>query len=238
MRDLDAGDALGVLNHVGGFWVYLVLFLLILIQECGVPFPVLPSEVVLLGGGFLASQNRIALLVAGLLATSATLVGNSVLFLVGRHFGRSALDRYGKYIHLRPDRVDRIEAWVSRSGTPLLLYGPLVPILRAYVPALAGIFGVPFRFYISILVFAAVVWSFGLLLLGMVLGRHYLLAVHFLRDNIHVAVLVAGVALLAVALVVRWRRRGQRRDTIRWPERLPDPAAITKKLDLHHPSAD
>jgi membrane protein DedA with SNARE-associated domain len=238
MHDLDAGDALGVLNHAGGFWLYLVLFLLILIQECGVPFPVLPSEVVLLGGGFLASQNKIALLVAGLLATSATLIGNSALFLVGRHFGRSALDRYGKYIHLRPDRVDRIEAWVSRSGTPLLLYGPLVPILRAYVPALAGIFGVPFRFYITILVFAAVVWSFGLLLIGMLLGNHYLLAVHFLRNNVRVAVIVAGIALVSTALFVRWRRGAAIRDTIRWPERLPEPAPITKKLHLQRPSGD
>ncbi|MBV8879067.1 MAG: hypothetical protein JO332_03790, partial [Planctomycetaceae bacterium] len=77
------------------------------------------SEVVLLGGGFLCSQNKVSLVVAGLLATSATLIGNSVLFMIGHHFGRSALDRYGKYIQLRPERVDRIEAWVSRSGTPL-----------------------------------------------------------------------------------------------------------------------
>ncbi|HWE64765.1 MAG TPA: DedA family protein, partial [Chloroflexota bacterium] len=204
---MGESHSLGILSQVDGFWVYLVVFLLILIQECGVPFPVLPSEVVLLGGGFMASQDRVSLMVAGLLATSATLIGNSVLFLIGRHFGRSALDRYGKYIHLRPDRVDRIEAWVGRSGTPLLIYGPLVPILRAYIPALAGIFGVPFRFYISVLIFAAVVWSFGLLMLGKVLGAHWFTAVTFLRHNLRIAVLLAVLALVIVALIIRWRRK-------------------------------
>lgn len=202
------------------------------------PFPVLPSEVVLLGGGFLASQNKIALPVAALLAMAATLIGNSALFMVGRHFGRSALDRYGKYIHLRPDRVDRIEAWVSRSGTPLLIYGPLVPILRAYVPALAGIFGVPFRFYITVLVCAAAVWSFGLLLIGRLLGAHYAVAATFLRHNMRIAVLVAAVALIVAGLIVRWRHAADHQPVVRWPERLPEPAPATKKLHLRHPSAD
>lgn len=203
---MDHGHSLGILNQVDGFWVYLVLFLLILIQECGVPFPVLPSEVVLLGGGFMASQNKVTLVFAGLLATGATLIGNSLLFLVGRHFGRSALDRYGKYIHLRPDRVDRIEAWIERRGTPILIYGPLVPLLRAYIPALAGMFGVPFRYYISVLVGAALIWTFGLLILGQVLGRHWFDAVTFLRQNMHVGILIAVLIAVVTLAIIRWRR--------------------------------
>ena len=205
------------LGHANGFWVYLVLFLLILIQECGVPFPMLPSEVVLLGGGFMSSQGRISLVVAGVLVSVATLVGNSVLYYLGHHFGRSLLDRYGKYIHLRPERVDRIEVWVSKRGTPILLYGPLVPVLRAYVPAIAGIFGVPFRYYLSILFFAALLWSFGLLLIGEVLGDQWFDAVKFLGHNVRVGILIAAVVLAAVFFSLRWRRRRQSKREIPGP---------------------
>ena len=215
---------LGILSQVSGIWIYVVIFLLILVQECGVPFPVLPSEVVLLGGGFLAYEGKISLVVAGAVAMMATLIGNSVLYYVGRRFGRAALDRYGKYINLRPERVDRIEAWVERSGTPILFYGPLVPILRAYVPALAGMFGVGFRLYISVLVGAAFLWSFGLLIIGQVLGDSWLDAVHFLRHNLLVGLLLGVAGIVAALMALRWRRSKERLRDQKWRRIVAEPA--------------
>jgi membrane protein DedA with SNARE-associated domain len=236
-RPLNHGHSLGILSQVDGVWVYVVIFVLILVQECGVPFPVLPSEVVLLGGGFMASQDKVSLFVAGLLATAATLIGNSLLFLISRRYGRVALDRYGKYVHLRPERIDRIESWIGRSGTPILMYGPLVPILRAYVPALAGLFGVPYRFYILILLGAALVWSYGLLILGEVMGDHWFDAVEFLRHNVAIGVLVVVViAALALLFMLRRRRVAQER-AHHWPETVIEPPAsrglTTMRLRRH-----
>ncbi len=204
-KDHD-GHSLGILSQVDGIWLYVVIFLLILVQECGVPFPLLPSEVVLLGGGFLAADNHFALIVMGILATSATLFGNSLLFFISRRYGRVALDRFGKYVHMHTERVDRIERWIERRGSPILFYGPLLPILRAYMPALAGIFGVPYRAYIGILAGAAVLWTFGMLILGSVLGVHWFDAVDFMRHNITIA--VVGIAAIGglVLLVLRWTR--------------------------------
>jgi membrane protein DedA with SNARE-associated domain len=200
------GHSLGILGHADGIWLYILIFLLILVQECGVPLPILPSEVVLLGGGFLAADNHFALIVMGILATSATLLGNSFLFLISRRYGRVALDRFGKYVHMHTERVDRIERWIERRGSPILFYGPLLPILRAYMPALAGIFGVPYRAYIGILAGAAVIWTFGMLILGSVLGVHWFDAVHFMRHNITIAALVIVAVGGLVLLVLRWTR--------------------------------
>jgi membrane protein DedA with SNARE-associated domain len=138
-----------------------------------------------------------------------------------------ALDRYGKYIMLRPERIDRIEAWIGRRGTPILMYGPLVPILRAYVPALAGMFGVPYRLYIFILAGAAAVWSFGLLILGQVLGDHWWDAIKFFRNNLYVGViLVLGAALIGYIWIRIQRRAGTNRAQ-HWPETvLPPPHRI------------
>lgn len=199
-------DSLGILSRVDGVWLYVAIFLLLLVQECGVPFPILPSEVVLLGSGFLATGNLFSLLVMGLLATTATLLGNSLLFLIGRRYGRAALDRYGKYVHMHTERVDRIERWIERRGSPILFYGPLMPVLRAYMPALAGIFGVPYRAYIGILGGAALIWTFTMLILGYTLGSHWFDAVHFIRHNITIGVAALVLLGILVLLILRWTR--------------------------------
>jgi membrane protein DedA with SNARE-associated domain len=222
---LRHGHSIGILSQADGIWIYFLVFFLILVQEVGVPFPVLPSEVVLLSAGFLASQGKISLVFMGLFATSATLIGNSLLYFISRKYGRAALDRYGKYVGLHTDRIDRIEGWIGRRGTPILIYGPLVPILRAYVPALAGIFGVPYRFYIIVLTGAALAWSYGMLVLGMVLGDHWFDAVTFLRHNVKVGILLGSVVALIALLFIRWRRSVARSRAQHWPETvLPPPA--------------
>ena len=160
----------------------------------------------------------------GVFAMSATLIGNSLLYYLSRRYGRVALDRYGKYVMLRPERIDRIEAWIGRRGTPILMYGPLVPILRAYVPALAGIFGVPYRMYIFVLTGAAFVWSFGLLILGQVLGEHWWDAVKFLRHNVYIGVIAIVGALVITCVYVRLERKAGATRAQHWPENvLPPP---------------
>ncbi len=229
---MDHGHALGMLSHVDGVWVYVVVFLLILLQECGVPFPILPSEVVLLGCGFLVSQGKVSLIVAGLLATGATLLGNSLLFVISRRYGRAALDRYGKYVHMHTERVDRIERWIELRGGLMLFYGPLVPVLRAYVPALAGMFGVPYRVYIGVLTGAAVLWTFGMLILGALLGDHWFDAVDFIRHNITIGCLIIAVIAVALLLVRRWTRHITMDDPLAEPLSGGPRDSTTKRLSL------
>ncbi len=233
---MHSAHSLGILSQVDGIWVYLVIFLLIIVQEAGVPFPILPSEVVLLSAGFLNAEGKISGFIAGVLATGATLLGNSLLFFISRRYGRVALDRYGKYVHLRPDRIDRIEGWINRRGTPILLYGPLVPILRAYVPALAGLFGVPFSLYIMILLAAAALWSFGLIALGDLLGDHWYDGFSFIRHNMLIGILVACVIIACATLFLRWRRRVAEDRAQHWPETVVEPTVHPRAAAVRLPT--
>jgi membrane protein DedA with SNARE-associated domain len=231
----DPDDPVGFLRHAGGIWVYLAVFILILVQEVGVPFPVFPSEVVLLCAGFLSSHGEVSLVLMGLLATSATLIGNSLLYYISRRYGRAALDRYGKFVMLRPERINRIEDWIGRKGTPILIYGPLVPVLRAYVPALAGMFGVPYRLYIFVLTGAALAWTYGMLVLGLLLGDHWWDAVKFLRNNVRVGVAILILGIIIAAIVVRWRQRIASSRAQHWPETVlpPPPSRLLRSTTVH-----
>src|ERR1700736_2913058 len=87
-------------------------FVLILIEETGVPVPV-PGDFLMLGLGVHARQGRVPLWQALLVMELATLIGASVLYLVAARGGRGLVYRYGRYIHLTPARLDKAEQWLS-----------------------------------------------------------------------------------------------------------------------------
>jgi uncharacterized membrane protein YeaQ/YmgE (transglycosylase-associated protein family) len=74
------------------------------------------------------------------------------------------------------------------------------------MPALAGIFGVPYRAYIGVLAAAALIWTFVMLILGAVLGDHWFEAVRFMRHNLTIAIVLIALIGTVVVLVLRWTR--------------------------------
>jgi membrane protein DedA with SNARE-associated domain len=78
-------------------------FVLILIEEAGVPVPV-PGDFLMLGLGVHARQGRVPLWQALLVMELATVLGSSILYLLALRAGRDLVYRYGRYIHLTPAR--------------------------------------------------------------------------------------------------------------------------------------
>src|SRR3981081_1632444 len=90
-------------------------FVLILIEEAGVPVPV-PGDFLMLGLGVHARQGRVPLWQALLVMELATLLGASIFAVGGSRAGRDLVYRYGLYIHLPPARLDQAERWLRRRG--------------------------------------------------------------------------------------------------------------------------
>src|SRR5437870_1827331 len=115
-------------------------FVLILIEETGVPVPI-PGDFLMLGLGVHARQGRVPLWQALLVMELATLIGASVLYLVASRAGRDLVYRYGRYIHLTPARLDQAEAWLIRRGTLAIVLGRITPGLRMATVIACGVFG-------------------------------------------------------------------------------------------------
>ena len=91
-------------------------FLLILVEEAGVPVPI-PGDFLMLALGVHARQGHVPLWQALLVMEVATLAGASLLYLLAARAGRGLVYRYGRYIHMTPERLDRAEAFLRRRGT-------------------------------------------------------------------------------------------------------------------------
>jgi membrane protein DedA with SNARE-associated domain len=179
--------------------------------------PIIPSEVIVPMAGWKVSQsatdpsvleplthapwNWLAVL---LIATAAAVAGSLAGYLIGAWGGRPLLDRWGGYVHIHPEDLDRADAWFARYGDWAVLIGRLVPLVRALINYPAGVARMPVGRFLLFSALGSLPWNAALLLGGYLLGENY----RHLYDAVRPYELVIyAVVLLAVVWVV-WRWLG------------------------------
>src|SRR5207245_1747289 len=92
------------------------LFVLLLLEEAGIPIPIPGDTLILLAGTQAHTKLLRESILVVLVSCSAAILGSSVLFGVMRKGGRPFLLKYGRYIRLSPERVERVERWLAKRG--------------------------------------------------------------------------------------------------------------------------
>lgn len=182
----------------------LAAFILILIEEAGVPVPI-PGDFLMLLLGVHARQGRVPLLQALVVMELATLFGATVLYVAASHGGRSLVYRYGRYMHLTPERLARAERWLLRHGALAIVAGRLTPGLRMATVITCGVLGVPLRKFLPGLAVGSLLYILLYTLLGFFLGPPILIAV----EGIHLPLGLFGSLIPLVVLLV-WIVRARR----------------------------
>jgi membrane-associated protein len=179
---------------------------------------VLPGETAVLLGGVLANQHRVSLPVIATVAVLAAIIGDSVGYEVGKHFG-SRLLRTRIFAH-RQQGIERGMTMLRNYGGRAVFLGRSTAFLRAVMPGLAGVARMPYGRFLIFNAAGGIVWALGFTLLGYLVGASY-----------HEAENVAGwageavlglIIVVAVVLVIRHRRK--ERD----PEPQAEPEPVTQ----------
>jgi membrane protein DedA with SNARE-associated domain len=183
----------------------LAVFLLMAIDA------VLPAggELVMLFAGALAAgaisghsgPSLVAAIAAGTLGYLAGSLGG---WAIGRAGGRAFIERYGRLLHIGPDRFARAERWFERYGSAFVLVGRLVPLVRSFVSIPAGVLEFPLGRYTVLTAVASLVWCAAFGIAGHALGSNWDTVHHAFRYADYAA--VAALLALVAALLVRRRR--------------------------------
>jgi len=185
------------------------LFLLLLLEETGVPLPA-PGDVVILFAGYRASMGEMGVLEASVAVTLAVMMGSTILYTVSRKFGHIILFKYGKLIHLDESKLAKVEGWIHEHGPIMVLIGRLTPGLRTPTSIMAGVFEVPFPQFLLFTTLSALIWSGFWLGSGFFFGKKLVpLVRHF--DKSGYIVLAAVILLITWLLVRRQQRRARQR---------------------------
>ena len=186
-------------------WVLLVVGLVVFAEDALFVGFVLPGESVAILGGVAAHQGHVRLWEVMTVVVVAAVVGDTVGFEVGRHFGPRILS--ARILERRRARLDSARDFLARRGGWAVFLGRWTAFFRAVMPALAGTSGMPYRTFATYNVLGGVLWGCTVVTAGYLAGSSYAAVEKAIgRDSALVVVVVVLVALLV------WHLRRRRAD--------------------------
>ena len=186
---------------------YGAIFLLMLLESACVP---IPSEITMLVGGalttaaFAGAGNELNLPAVALVGVAGNLVGSLLAYWAGSAGGRPLVDRFGRYLLIRPHEVDRAHGWFERRGQPAVFVARLLPVIRTFISLPAGVAKMPLRRFTVYTLLGCVPWCFVLAWVGAALGNQWEKAARLIQPFAWLIAL-ALVAGLVVWIARRWR---------------------------------
>ena len=206
------------LNSLYGAVGYLGVAIAMAIESAMIP---LPSELILPYAGFLVSDpSQIEPLTRGawgfwgvvIAATIGNTVGSLIAYAIGAWGGRPFLERYGRYLLIRPHEIELAERFFERYGAATAFFSRLLPIVRTFISFPAGVARMPLGTFIAYSTAGAFLWSILLVYAGTVLGANWTAIRHALQPF---DLLIAVGVVAVVGLFVWWRlgTPGRRRRT-------------------------
>ena len=201
--------ALSMAGVVGRFG-YLGVFGLVFIESFGIPAP---GETAIIAGSTYAGTGGLNILLVALVAFVAAVTGDSVGYLIGRTGGRGLVLRYGRYLRLTPQRLERVERFMARRGALMVIVARFIEGLRQLNGVVAGVTRMPFaRFLVCNAIGAALwvgVWSAA----GYFAGNHLPAISAAIHRYQNYAIALAVVLIAGYAVRHTRRRRARRRAT-------------------------
>ena len=196
------------LNSLYGAVGYVGVMLAMTIESAMIP---LPSELILPYAGFLVSDpSQVEPLTRGpwnywivvVVATVGNTLGSLIGYAIGAWGGRPFLERYGRYLLIRPHEIELAERFFDRYGAATAFFSRLLPIVRTFISFPAGVARMPLGKFIFYSTAGALPWSMALVFAGLQLGARWTDIRHALQPfDLLIAVVVVG----AIVLFIWWR---------------------------------
>ncbi|MGW7001749.1 DedA family protein [Streptomyces sp. NPDC054933] len=198
-------------NFIAAFG-YLAVFVLMVAESACIP---IPSELIMLMGGALAAgavpgshPNLVGVIAAGV---AGNVLGSYLAWAVGRYGGHAALHRWGRYLWLKDEDIDRATRWFERYGSAAVFFGRMLPVIRTFISLPAGFANMAAGRFGLYTVAGCIPWTAALGIVGYAVGRNWQTVANDFHGPSYVIAGVVAVLVVAGLLVLVRRRRAQDR---------------------------
>jgi len=190
----------GLFNHYG----YVVLFLALTLELIAFPTP---GETLMTYCGFLVFQGRLNWVMSIFVAALGVISGITISYLIGRNLGTTFIKKYGSYIHMGPDKLDKTSKWFERYGNGLLIVAYFIPGVRHVTGYFSGITKIPFKRFAINAYIGAFIWTATFISLGKVLGANWEKFHGSIKKYLIIGGIIVGVILICIYLYRSYKQQ-------------------------------
>lgn len=174
---------------------YIILGSSLLLELVALP---IPGEPLMMYCGFLVYSQRLNWGLSILVAASGAITGITISYFIGRILEIKFFEKYGKYVHLAPKRLDEIADWFEKYGKVLLVISFYIPGVRHLTGYFCGITRIKFKEYALYSYSGAVIWAALFISLGEIFGSkweqyHKIMSQYFI---------IIGLVIAAAAVII------------------------------------
>ena len=190
-----------IVSYIGdmGYWG---IFLLMFLESTFFPFP---SEIIMIPAGYLAYKGEMNLYIVILVGILGSVAGALLNYYLAMFFGRKFILKYGKYVFIKEETLDKLESFFATHGEISTFTGRLIPGIRQLISLPAGLARMnmaKFSFYTAI---GAGIWVIVLVAVGYLVGSNEELISEYLKSATLIA--LVSVVLITIFYIVRNKRR-------------------------------
>lgn len=162
---------INIMNSYG----YLGVFLLILIENI---FPPIPSELILLFGGFMTTYTKLNIFGIIISSTIGSLIGALLLYKVGTIFNKEKLNtlitgKFGRLLKLKSSDIDNADKWFTNKGQKTIFFCRFIPLIRSLISLPAGMNKMNLSKFIIYTILGSVIWNTVLIVMGSIVGSNW-----------------------------------------------------------------
>ena len=195
---------ISIMNKFGYFGV----FFLIAIENI---FPPIPSEVILLFGGFMTTYSKINILGVIIASTLGSLIGALILYYIGKILNKERLKKIvkgkiGKILRLKAKDIDKADEWFDTKGNKTVFFCRFIPILRSLISIPAGMSEMEMPKFLLYTTVGSAIWNSVLTIAGSIVGDKWKTIVDIFDKYSHITLIVL-VILFIGAIIYYFKKR-------------------------------
>lgn len=186
---------LGILISNYGAWVYVILFLIILLETGLVVTPFLPGDSMIFAASAFAALGSLNIVILIVSLIFAAIIGDTINYNIGRYLGHKLLSR-GDSKFIKKEYIDRTNAYYDKYGGKTIIIARFIPIVRTFAPFVAGIGSMHYKQFITYNSIGGILWVLVVSPLGFFFGN-----IPFIANNFSIAIIVIILISILPAII-------------------------------------
>lgn len=184
-----------IMNQFGYFGIFFLIF----IENV---FPPIPSEVVLLFGGFMTTYTKLNIFLMIVFSTLGSVAGAIVLYYVGKILNKERLKKIvsgkiGKILRLKASDIEKADHWFDTKGNKTVFFCRFIPVVRSLISIPAGMSEMAMGKFLLYTTVGSAIWNSVLLIVGNKVGENWESILGIMDQYSHIVLILLIILFIA-----------------------------------------